>query len=73
MVNAADPAVKAWGDYWLLGVSMPFQISTAGKFTLGWAYTEGRDAFAKQGSAPKGVNTLAVGRGVVTVSYSHSF
>jgi len=73
VANNTSPGVKAWGDYWLLGVAAPFQITKESKLTVGFAYTEGRDAFAKQGSAPKGVNTLAVGRGVVTVSYSYAF
>lgn len=72
-VNLPSPATKAWGDYWLVGVSMPFQLPNGGRFTLGWAYTEGRDAYAKQGTAPKGINPLALGRGVVSVSYTHSF
>jgi uncharacterized protein (TIGR02001 family) len=69
----SDPRTKAWGDYWLAGVSMPFQVSSNGNLLFGIAYTQGRDAFVKQGSAPKSPNTLAVGRGVVTLSYSHSF
>ncbi len=73
VTNNANPAVKAWGDYWQLGVAAPFQITKESKLTVGFAYTEGRDAYAKQGSSPKAVNTLAVGRGVVTVSYSYAF
>lgn len=72
-VNGSTPATKAWADYWLVGVSMPFQVSPKGKVILGFAYSEGRNAFAKQGSLPKGENTLAVGRGVVSLSYSHAF
>lgn len=72
-VNGSTPATKAWADYWLVGVSMPFQVTPKGKVILGFAYSEGRNAFAKQGSLPKSENTLAVGRGVVTLSYSHSF
>eukprot|EP01012_Entosiphon_sulcatum_P050241 TRINITY_DN69021_c0_g1_i1.p2 TRINITY_DN69021_c0_g1~~TRINITY_DN69021_c0_g1_i1.p2 ORF type:complete len:265 (+),score=38.01 TRINITY_DN69021_c0_g1_i1:34-828(+) len=73
VANNANPDVKAWGDYWQVGVAAPFQITKESKLTVGFAYTEGRDAYAKQGSAPKAVNTLAVGRGVVTVSYSYAF
>ena len=72
-VKGSNPETKAWGDYWLLGVAMPFQLSKESKVTLGFAYTEGRNAFLKQGSAPKSVNSLAVGRGVATISYSYSF
>ncbi len=71
--NNTTPSVKAWGDYWMLGVASPFQLTKESKLTVGFAYTEGRDAFFKQGNFPKGVNSLAVGRGVVTVSYSYAF
>ncbi|MDO8539263.1 MAG: TorF family putative porin [Opitutaceae bacterium] len=72
-INNSRPATKAWGDYWLIGVSAPFQITPKGKLTVGFAYTKGTNAFAKQGTAPRFENSLAVGRGVVTLSYSHSF
>lgn len=71
--NDVSPAVKSWGDYWLVGVSMPFQLTKESKLTLGLAYTEGRDAFTKQGNLGRAVNSLAVGRGVATVAYSLSF
>lgn len=73
VANDINPSYKTWGDYWLVGVAAPFQITKESKLTVGFAYTEGRDAYYKQGSSPKTVNTLAVGRGVVTVSYSYSF
>jgi hypothetical protein len=73
VANNTTPRAKAWGDYWLLGVSAPFQITKDSKLTVGYAYTEGRDAYFKQGSARKAPNSLAVGRGVVTVSYSYAF
>lgn len=71
--NNTTPNVKAWGDYWLVGVSMPFQLDKNSKLSLGFAYTEGRNAFTKQGGLPKSNNTLAVGRGVATISYALSF
>jgi len=71
--NDVSPAVKSWGDYWQIGVSMPFQLTKESKLTLGFAYTEGRDAFTKQGNFGKAANSLAVGRGVVTVAYGLSF
>jgi uncharacterized protein (TIGR02001 family) len=66
------PATKNWGDYWLAGVTLPFQLDKSSKLSVGWAYTKGRDNFLKTGNAPKGANTAAVGRGVVTVAYSIS-
>lgn len=72
-VNHAQPTVKAWGDYWLLGVSVPFQFSAADRLVIGWSYTAARNAYAKQGDSPKVPHRLAAGRGVVTLSYSHRF
>ena len=69
----ANPQVKTWGDYWAVGVSMPYQITKNGKLVVGFSYQKGEDAFVKQGSAPKVANSLAMGRGVVSVSYAWSF
>jgi uncharacterized protein (TIGR02001 family) len=68
-----SPDVKNWGDYWLLSVAAPFQVTKDQKLTLGWAYTEGRTNYFKQATAPRSVNSAAVGRGVVTVSYAWTF
>ena len=65
--------VKNYGNYWLAGVSAPFQITKASKLTIGWAYTKGSDNFIKVGSTPKVSNGGAIGRGVVTASYSVTF
>jgi hypothetical protein len=71
--KGADPRVKNWGDYYLIGVAMPFQITKESKLTVGVAYTKGTGNFLKQGSDPKFVNTAAVGRGVVTLTYAWTF
>ena len=71
--NKATPDVKAWGQYWLLGVAAPFQITPKSKLTIGFAYTEGRNAYTKAGDLGKTPNSLAIGRGVTTVSYSYAF
>jgi uncharacterized protein (TIGR02001 family) len=71
-VRDASPATKAWGDYWQLGVWLPYQLAHH-KITLGFAYAEGRDAFLKQGAQPRVVNPLAAGRGVVSVTYAYTF
>jgi uncharacterized protein (TIGR02001 family) len=73
VANKTTPDVKAWGNYWQLGVAAPFQITKESKLTVGFAYTEGTSAFVKQGNARRAENPLAVGRGVVTVSYSYAF
>src|SRR5687768_16251412 len=71
--NDVSPDVKAWGMYWLVGVSAPFQLTPQSKLTLGFAYTEGEKAYTKAGNFGKSPNSLAVGRGVVTVSYAYTF
>lgn len=73
VANNTTPEVKAWGNYWQLGVAAPFQLTKESKLTVAFAYTEGTSAHTKQGTAPKTPNSLAVGRGVVTVSYSYAF
>lgn len=69
----ASPAVKQVGTYWLVGVSMPYQITKEAKLTVGFAYTKGEDAYFKQAGVPKSGNSLAVGRGVFSVSYAYTF
>jgi uncharacterized protein (TIGR02001 family) len=73
VANGSTPSVKAWGDYWLVGVTMPFQLDKESKIILGYAYTEGRDAHLKHGNLARTPNSLAVGRGVASISYSVSF
>lgn len=69
----SSPSYKNYGNYWLAGVAMPFQLTKTSKLTVGVAYTKGSDNFIKQGSSPKFENTAAVGRGVVTISYAITF
>ena len=73
VVNHSAAQTKAWGQYWLVGMAVPFQFSAHSKFTLGFAYTEGVKAFTKAGSTPRIPNVLAVRRGVVNFSYTRSF
>ena len=73
---AADntfPDVKNYGDYWLVGVSVPFTINAASKIIVGAAYTQGSDNYFKQSGSPKVENTAALGRGVFSVSYAYTF
>ncbi len=72
-VKDSNPDTKGYGDYWLVGASMPFQVTKTSKITFGLAYTEGDNSYFKQGSAPKSVNTLAIGRAVASVSYAIGF
>ncbi len=72
-VPDVSPDIKNWGNYYLVGVAAPFQVTKDSKLTIGWAYTEGSGNFFKQGTFGKAANTAAVGRGVVTVSYAITF
>jgi uncharacterized protein (TIGR02001 family) len=72
-IKDASPRVKNWGDYYLIGVSMPFALTKQSKLTIGVAYTKGSNNFFKQGSDPRVENITAVGRGVVTLSYAYTF
>jgi hypothetical protein len=71
--NDASPDVKAWGQYWLVGVAAPFQITPKSKLTVGFNYARGHKAYTKQGDFGKTPNSLAIGRGVAVVSYSMTF
>jgi uncharacterized protein (TIGR02001 family) len=73
VADHTEPRMKSWGNYWLLGVSLPYQITKQTKLTLGWAYTEGTDAYYKQAGIAKAVNTAAVGRGVFSAGLTWSF
>jgi uncharacterized protein (TIGR02001 family) len=68
-----SPKVKAWGDYDLVGVSVPFTVNAASKIIVGFAYTQGNDAFTKQSGSGKAPNTLATGRCVASLSYAYTF
>ncbi len=72
-VPDTSPDIKNWGNYYLLGVAAPFQVSKDSKLTVGFAYTKGSSNFFKQGVAGKVANTAAVGRGVLTISYAITF
>ena len=69
----STPKTKNWGDYYLIGAAMPFQVSTGSKITIGLAYTKGSNNFIKVGTDHRMENTAAVGRVVGTVSYAISF
>lgn len=67
------PDIKNWGDYYLIGVALPYQVTRNSKFTLGWAYAKGSNNFLKQGTASRNPNSAALGRGVLTLSYAITF
>ena len=69
----STPKTKNWGDYYLVGLAMPFQVSTGSKLTIGVAYTKGSNNYTKYGTDHRVPNSAAVGRCVVSVSYAISF
>ena len=72
--SLGQPAdVKNWGNYWLVGVSAPYQVTKDSKLSLSLAYTKGSDNFFKTGTDGKVANTAAVGRGVISISYAITF
>jgi hypothetical protein len=71
--NDSSPSAKAWGDYWMAGVTIPIQVTPLDKIVLGFTYTEGRNAYVKLGSDPKSINAGAIGRGFATLSYLRTF
>lgn len=74
--SAADntsPDVKNYGDYWLVGVTAPFNINSTSKILVGVAYTDGSNNYFKQSGSPRVQNTAAIGRGVFTLSYAITF
>lgn len=70
---ATDPKVKNWGDYWLVGVSVPVQVGLHSKLIAGFTYSEGHSNYYKQGSLPREPNGSAGRHGAVSLSYSVSF
>jgi uncharacterized protein (TIGR02001 family) len=69
----ASPRVKNWGSYFSAGASVPFQLTSNSKLTVGWAYHEGWQNKFKQGGMAQTTNPLQASRGVVAVNYSLSF
>lgn len=67
-----SPDMKNWGNYYLVGASIPFQVTKNSKLTVGAAYTEGSDNYYKQEGIAKFANTAAVGRMVFSVSWALS-
>ncbi len=67
------PPIRNWGDYWLIGATVPYQFTPRSRITVGWAYTAGTGNYLKPGTAAKVANPAALGRGVLTVSYTCAF
>ena len=66
----AAPAVKNWGDYWMVGVAVPVQVSLRSKLILALTYSEGRNNFFKQGTDPRERNETARAKTAVSLTYA---
>ena len=64
------PPVKNWGDYWMLGVAIPVQVSARSKVVAAITYSKGSNNFFKQGTLPRERNENARGATAVTLTYS---
>ncbi len=71
--RAGAAATSSWGNYWLLGASLPFTLSTHLKLVAGWAYTRGAAAYLRIGAGAKAANPAAAGRGVASLGLSWTF
>ena len=69
-IERSTPAVKNWGDYWMMGVAVPVQVSPRSKVIAAIIYSEGRNNFFKQGTLPRERNENAHGWTAVTLTYS---
>lgn len=67
VINGSVPQTHTYGNYWLIGVSAPYQITKSVKLTVGYAYTQGTSAYFKQKGQKKVKNTAALGKGVLSV------
>ena len=54
VANQASPKVKAWGNYWLIGFTSPFQITKSGQLIVGWSLTEGNSSYTQAGFRAEG-------------------
>ncbi len=73
VVNRASPRVENTGSYYLIGLTMPFEIAKHVKVTPGVAYTEGFENYFEGSGSPRIDNSAAVAHVVGTLSLSLSF
>lgn len=66
-------AGKAWGNYWQVGVSLPYQVSFRTKLVVGWTYSAGSGAFVKPSSAPRLADPRTAARGFASLGFSTTF
>jgi len=71
-VPNAPEKIRNKGDYFSAGVSFPFELSNTSKLTVGWCYAKGTHNHTWAGQGEPEPNPHAIGRGIVTMSYSRS-
>lgn len=69
----ANPRARNWGDYWLLGVAVPIQVTMHSKIVIGFTYSDGRNNFYKQPGSPQQINEDAGRHGALSLSYSITY
>jgi uncharacterized protein (TIGR02001 family) len=72
-VKDASPRVKNYGNYFQVGVSLPFEITKNLSITPGVAYTEGFCNYYDDSASPKESNGYAEGHVVGSLSMALSF
>ncbi len=72
-VPGVTGARKAWGNYWQVGVSLPYQVSFRTKLVVGWTYAAGSGAFVKSGSVPRLADPRTASRGFASLGFSTTF
>jgi hypothetical protein len=72
-VKGTSSAIKRSGEYWSAGVAMPYQITSNGTVTLGFTYVKGTGNTLTPSPTPRRPLPAAMGRGVVSLSFSLSY
>lgn len=72
-VSVSAGQTKAWGNYWQMGVSLPYQVNHRTKLVVGWTYAAGSDAFTKSGAFPQSADPRTASRGFASLGFSTTF
>lgn len=65
--------IRNKGDYFQVGVAIPYEFSKKSKLDIAWYIAKGTNNFIQRGAGIRESNPHAVGRGVLSLSYSYSF
>ena len=69
----ATPTKRLSGNYWTLGASVPFQITSTSSIRIGVSHSAGFNSLIQQGATVRTGNPLAARRVVAQLGYSLSF